>query len=412
VLARIRDRNVLVVYGAIFLVGIAYGVSIALTALHLDERHFPKQDIGTLAAWFAGGIVAFSLPMGGLVRRFSGKTTLTVALLTYAASVTLFPWLESYPAIAAARFVDGAASVGVWVSSETVLLARSDRGNKAYVMSLYAVSMAVGYVLGPLAARAIVAAAPMRLAFALSGALSLVAAVFVAARLARDLPGEDRGDEAHAAGRMDDGVDAWSVLRKIKTSCFATFAYGYFQSSVVLFLPLFLIESKGIAREQTIVIPAFFAAGMLLFSSVAGRMGDRLGHLAVMRALALVGLAMIGGFVFLDRYPLMCAAVFVAGASLASISPLSLALQGMVVEKRALGRANGIYNAFYAGGMLLGPPISGAFFRPGAGGGAAMLAHLAALWLGFVIFAVAFQRDDPALDYSDRCAPSVDETAS
>jgi hypothetical protein len=45
--------------------------------------------------------------------------------------------------------------------------------------------------------------------------------------------------------------------------------------------------------------------------------------------------------------------------------------------------------------MLLGPPISSRVF--GAYGGAAMLFHLAALWVAFVLFSVVFYRDDPAV---------------
>lgn len=57
-------------------------------------------------------------------------------------------------------------------------------------------------------------------------------------------------------------------------------------------------------------------------------------------------------------------------------------------------RANGIYNAFYAAGMLVGPPISSRLFARWSG--AVMLWHLAALWGAFVLFTVLFARDDPA----------------
>ncbi len=97
------------------------------------------------------------------------------------------------------------------------------------------------------------------------------------------------------------------------------------------------MKSKGVTKEQTILIPAFFAAGMLLFSNYAGRLGDRRGHLGVMRVLATIGLSMILAFVLLDSYAWMCLAVFVAGASLASISPVSLALQGVISSE--YGRA-------------------------------------------------------------------------
>jgi MFS family permease len=133
---------------------------------------------------------------------------------------------------------------------------------------------------------------------------------------------------------------------------------------------------------------------MLLFASYAGRLGDRIGHLLVMRILSGIGTVMIGGFVFLDSYAFMCGAVFIAGASLASISPVSLALQGVVSPPEDISRATAIYNAFYAVGMLIGPPISSFIFARISG--AAMLYHLAALWVSFLLFAFIFQRDDPA----------------
>jgi MFS family permease len=255
--------------------------------------------------------------------------------------------------------------------------------------------MAFGYVLGPLFARVFVAFAPLRLAFPLAGAIAFAAAVFVMARLGRGTTGEGatHADTTDHAASDEGGA---RVFWKIKTSCFATFAYGYFQASVVLFLPLFLIQEKGIQKEHTILIPAFFAAGMLLFSNVAGRLGDRLGHLAVMRVLGVIGLTMILGFVALDAFFPMCIAVFIAGASLASISPVSLALQGVVSAPSEVSRATAIYNAFYAAGMLIGPPISSVLFAKS--GGAAMLFHLAAIWLAFVAFTIVFRSDDPAAE--------------
>ncbi|MGO9836279.1 MAG: MFS transporter [Polyangiaceae bacterium] len=391
-LRNIRDPNIRVVYAAAFLLGTAYGISIAVIALHLDARGFGKAEIGQLAAFFASGIVAMSLPVGALLRRLSAKTTLTASLFGYAVCVGIFPLLHGYGAIALARFFDGAFSVGIWVSCETILLMRADVHNKAYVTSLYAVAIATGYVVGPLAAKPIAHATSISSAFFVAAAIATLSGLLVFVRLDRDPPGAHE----HAAGgaRAEGREPAMHLLARIKTSCFATFAYGYFQASVVLFLPLYLVESKGIARETTILLPAFFAAGMLIFSNAAGRMGDRVGHLLVMRALGTVGLGMIPAFVFLNSYASMLVAVFVAGATLASISPVSLALQGVVTPKHDYSRSNAIYNVFYAAGMLLGPPVSSVLFR--RFGGAGMLYHLAGLWMAFVVFATIFAADDPA----------------
>ncbi|WP_437312137.1 MFS transporter [Sorangium sp. So ce388] len=399
-LRRIPDRNIWLIYGAIFLLGLAYGIAISLTAVFLDARGFNKRDIGLLASCFALGIVLLSLPMGALIRRFSAKATLVISLAGYAGAVGVFPFLPGFASIAAVRFLDGACSVGIWVSCETILLARSDKDNKAFVTSLYAVAMALGYVLGPLCAKGIVALASMPSAFVISCVVSALSALLVLARLDRDPPEALAHGEAGAPAGAEPPASSASILWRIKTACFATFAYGYFQASVVLFLPLYLMASKGVTLDQTILIPAFFAVGMLSFTNVFGRIGDRRGHLALMRVLGAVGTLMILGFVYLDHYTAMCVAVFIAGATLASISPLSLALQGVVTAPRDYSRANSIYNVFYAAGMLLGPPASSALYE--AAGGVAMLYHLAALWAAFVVFTIVFSGDDPASRRGER----------
>jgi predicted MFS family arabinose efflux permease len=391
VLSRIRDRNIRLVYLAVFMLGTGYGMAIAVIALHLDARGFTKSDIGELAAFFASGIVVMSLPVGALLRRMSAKVTLSASLLGYAATVGLFPLLHGFAWIAFARFLDGCFSVGIWVSCETILLMRADDDNKANVTSVYAMAIAVGYLVGPLAAKLITHALSLSSTFFTAAAIATLASLIVWARLDPDPPDAHQG---RSTGLVDGTrTPAVDLLASIKTACFATFAYGYFQASVVLFLPLYLVESKGISRETTILVPAFFAAGMLAFSNAAGRLGDRVGHLRVMRGLGSIGLVMILAFVFLESFPPMALAVFVAGATLASISPLSLALQGVVTGRHDTSRANAIYNVFYAAGMLLGPPISSVIFR--RFGGAAMLYHLAALWMAFVLFALVFASDDP-----------------
>ena len=120
-----------------------------------------------------------------------------------------------------------------------------------------------------------------------------------------------------------------------------------------------------------------------------------------MRLLGIVGTVTVLGFVVLDHFWLMCLAVTIAGATLASISPISLALQGVILKPVDYGRGNALYNGFYAAGILIGPQISSRVFQ--AKGGKAMLYHLAALWVCFVVFTILFANDDPAA----RTAPAA-----
>ena len=402
VLKAIQDRNIWRIYATILLLGMAYGLAVAVVAIHLDALGYDERQIGSLAAWFASGIVALSIPAGKLVNRWGAKRILALALYGYAFSVSIFPLFTSYYPIAAVRFLDGCCSACIWIGCETILLRRSDASNKAQVTSVYAMAMAIGYVLGPIAAKVIAAILPLKASFLVSGVIATVSATFVALRLepdAHDLRRAERrrtkaGEAPSSAHAEGPPAPILTILKRIKTACFAAFSYGYFEASVVLFLPLYLMHEKGIAKEETIIVPAFFAAGMLLFTNVAGRLGDRYGHLFLMRILATIGGTMTLGFVALRSFAPMAAAVFVAGATLASISPVSLALQGVVTEPHDYDRANAMYNAFYAAGILLGPPLSGLVFARWGGG--TMLVHLAALWAAFVVFGVVFGRDDPA----------------
>ena len=138
---------------------------------------------------------------------------------------------------------------------------------------------------------------------------------------------------------------------------------------------------------------------MLLATNVAGRIGDRHGHLLVMRLLAIVGTTMIASLRVAER---------LAGHGRRRVRRRRQPGQHLAAEPGAAGpavtreysRATGVYNAFYAAGMLLGPPISSQIFH--LHGGGPMLYHLAALWAAFVVFAQVFRRDDPRVGANRR----------
>lgn len=384
----LKDATIRLVYLTILLVGISYGLAISLVAVFMKERGFDEDQIGDLAIFFAGGIVAFAIPSGTAIRKIGAKTVLAVCLVGYCLAVGLFPFATSYAAVAALRFFDGAFSVGVWVASETVLLSRAPRRDKAFFMSLYAIALALGYVVGPLASRGVVAVADKPVAFHVAGALALLTAIVVALRM----DGTATHDDSPASASDGPTLSTRALFWRIKMSCFATFSYGYFQASVVLFLPLYL-KGEGLTEGQTIIVPAFFAAGMLLVANFAARWGDRIGHLMVMRLLGFVGILTIIGFLFVKAPVIVYFTGFLAGASLASLSPVSLALLGLSVPDRQLSQAGGLYNAAYALGMLVGPPIAGRLFVKVSG--YAMIIHFAVLWSLFVALSLIFRRDDP-----------------
>ncbi len=392
------DKNIRAVYLVMLVLGLAYGMSVGVLPIHLDRTlQFSKIEIGQLAAFFAGGLIVSSMPTGSLVARFGAKRVLTFALAGYGVSLIAMSFARTFPEVAAVRAVDGIASVSVWVAAETLLLERGEAAEKAVVMSFYALALALGYVFGPLNAYLVSRFFPAAAAFPISAALSFLAAGLAATKLddLEEGPNAKTSHEKEIALLVtnEPARGYFAIFRRIKTSAIATLTYGAFQSSVVLFLPIFLERERSIAIEHTMYVPAFFAAGMLLFSNYASSLGDKYGHLRLMILFAIIGCVMIGLFPFIRWFPLMCFDVFIAGAALASLSPLALALQGLVVNEHELGRANAIYNALYATGILLGPVVASQIFEHFRG--TAMLLSLSAIWAFYAVFAWLNSADDP-----------------
>jgi MFS family permease len=396
--ARLGDRNLWAVYVATLVLGTACGLAISSVGVYLAGLGFSKSGIGALAMAFAGGVIVGAPLAGGAVRRLGGKRVLAASLGLYAAAIGAFALVPADGLwFGAARFLDGAASAGIWVSGEILLLARTRREVKGLAMSLYTLAVGLGYGLGPLLAELLLGWMPLEGTYLVAAWLSAAASLLVMLAL-RGTPPETLGhaagaEEPPAVPRGPSGDSLRALMRRIRTSCFASFAYGYFQASVVLFIPIWLTDDRGIAPEDTVSITAWFAAGMLLCTNLFARLGDRVGHLLVMRALALAGSAAVFLLPFVNDFGTICGLVLVAGATFATTAPLALAALGLMVAPRDYPRANAAYNGFFALGMILGPLTSSAIFE--RAGGSAMFAHLGILWVAFALFTLVHRRDLP-----------------
>lgn len=412
----LKDPSIRVAYLMCLMLGVAYGIVMAIVAVYLNkERGIDEQTIGGLAFFFSVGIAVFAVPMGALVRVLSPRVMLAVALIGYGAATAIFPFLESFAALATARAIDGAFSVGAWISIETILLMRTTALNRGFVTSLYSIVLAIGYVIGSVFAAGFVYIGPSKLAFVCAGVLAVMAAMLGLMRLdphIEPVAGSDhvegeavvRSEETIAAPAAP--IGAWTLYWRIKTACITTFTYGYFQGSLVLFLPLFLIDHRGVAEGPTKLLVAFFAAGMAASVVVFGRIGDRHGHLKTIRALVAVGSVITVSVVYLPWFPVVAVVVFLAGAVLAPVYPLSIALQSLIVEPRDYNRSNALLNVSYALGTLAGPLICGYLYvtySEGPNGtkvpfgGELLFWQLAALWALVLVATTAFRRDDPSL---------------
>lgn len=395
----LKDKNIRSAYVLCLILGTAYGMVMAIVSLFLTKvHHYDKPTIANLATFFSVGIAAFAVPMGLMIRKLSPRAVLAIAMVGYGLAVAVFPFVPGFFGLAISRAFDGAFSVGCWISLETILLLRTTSLNRGFVTGLYSNVLALGYVVGSVLAAGFTLLWPDTWIFVTAGAVALSGAAYGLTTLSPTIePVETMHmpSDASMVDRSGETTPIPTLFWRIKTACIPPFSYGYFQGSLVLYLPLYLIEKHAVTESATKLLVAFFSAGMFLTVMLVGRFGDRFGHLRVIRAMAALGALITLSVVYLPNYPLIACAVVLAGGALAPMWPLSLALQSLICQPQDYGRANGLLNASFAVGAVAGPLISSRIYEYYSG--ATMVLHLAALW-GFVVLAsFVFRRDDPSL---------------
>ncbi|AKV00389.1 putative multi-drug efflux transporter [Labilithrix luteola] len=389
-LACLLGRDLRGIYASIFLLGLAIGAESSVLALFLRSASLSSEKIGSLATAYAAGGVAISALLGRVVGRVGAIRTLAVALVALGLAIAVLPVAaHSTTGLYAGRVVEGAALVAVWVGYEAALFSRAKPAHRATVSTLYAMVLALGYVIGPLVARALfpfgVAALPFWFA----------AAVTIGNGLSITAFSRERGGASMAPAADEPSADASfaSLAWKVKTTGFGMFAAGYLKASLILFLPLYLVDHRGLLTEEPPLVLSAYAAGSLLFTHFAGRLGDRHGHLVLMGMLSAIGGLALFGVLFVDAVTAMCLISAVAGATLGAISPLGMALQASIAKRTEYGRAMSLSNGLYAAGTLAGPFVTGVLYAQAP---RMAMIQVAAMWLVFTAFCIVFAADDPA----------------
>lgn len=401
----LKDKNIRTAYTLCLTLGVAYGMVLAIISLYLtNTHHYDKPTIANLATFFSVGIAAFAVPMGLMIRKLSPRVMLAIALAGYGTAVALFPFMPGFFGLAISRAFDGAFSVGAWISLETILLLRTSSLNRGFVTGLYSNVLALGYVLGSGLAWGAAKLLPITdtEVFVAAGCVACFGAFYALTKLDRVIEAvEIPTAPTTTAAAPATGVSLGTLFWRIKTACVPPFTYGYFQGALVLYLPLFLTKERGVDEDDTKLLVGMFSLGMVLFVMSIGRLGDRFGHLKVIRTMALLGGLIALSVVYLPNYYFIAVAVVLAGGALSPMWPLALALQSLISDPRDYGRANGLLNASFAVGAVSGPLISSRIYEWYSG--EVMVLHLASMWLFVVLASLVFRKDDPSLRPRPAC---------
>lgn len=197
--AALRHRTYLAALASSFANGWAvFGVRMALTPLFVVEvLHREGAFAGTAFAVFGAGNVAMLLLSGKLSDSWGRKPLVLAGLMVSAVGTVWVGFTATVPAFLVATAVAGLGT-GLLMPPQHAAIADiiGDEARGGYVLSTYQMSLDIGAVLGPIVAGVLADRVSFASAFAVTGALSAVAALlWLPAK--ETLPQTRRGATAH-----------------------------------------------------------------------------------------------------------------------------------------------------------------------------------------------------------------------
>jgi len=344
-------RRLFLLVSAVVLVDTMFFAAVAPLLPHYsDELDLSKTAAGVLTATYPAGTFVGSIPAGWLASRWGVKPTLLLGLALLGVASLVFAFANSIEVLDAARFVQGVGGACMWAAGMAWLVSAAPADRRGELIGSALAAAIIGLLFGPVLGGAATVIGPE---VVFSG-ISIVAAGLAAwAWTTPGVPPRPTGG-ARAVLR--------ALTRRDMLAGFWLFSLpAIFAGALEVLVPLRLddLGASGAAVGAVFLVAAGVEA---LISPAAGRLSDRRGRLAPIRA----GLA--GATVMAVLLPLPGSVVLVAAglilvvAALGSFWAPAMAMLSDSSEKSGLDQALAfsISNLAWSLGHVLGGGAGGA----------------------------------------------------
>jgi MFS family permease len=322
---------------------LSFGVGATLASLWLSAAGCSACAIGLNTTFYYLG-VALAAPVVPALMRRSGRGCVVLGMVLDAFVTAAFPFAPGVVAWHVLRFAGGVGTALSLIPMETLVNRNAPPQRRARDFGVYAVCVALGIGLGPVAGLPLYPHAP-RLTFALGGLVTLLATVVAWLAVPRRSGAEEDSGGAFA---WRDGLLGFGTA----------WAQGFLEGGTITFLSLYLL-SLGHAEAAVSALLGGLFAGVVAAQLPVAWLADRAGRLRTLllcHAILFAGLVIIP---FSPVVPLTAALLFVLGATCGALYPLGLALLGERVPASGLAKANAWYLACNCAGSLSGPLVIG-----------------------------------------------------
>jgi predicted MFS family arabinose efflux permease len=347
-------RRLLLLVGAIVFVDtMFYAALTPLLPEYADDLDLSKAGAGLLSAAYALGALAGGIPGGLSAARFGVRPTVLVGLLGMAVTTTVFGFAESIVALDLARFFQGFASSFSWTAGLAWLVAAAPPDRRGETIGAAMGAAIVGALFGPVlgGVASIVGTGP---AFASVGVLAAALAVWAWRTPAF------RPETPQPLRRLFEAAVDPRVAASIWFVVLPAFLFGTL--NVLGPLRLDVLGLSALAIGATWLVAATFEA---LITPAVGRVSDRRGRLAPLRAGLLGGAVTTALLPVIERGWLLAAVIVVAACAYSAFWAPAMSMLADRAEELGLDYAYGfaLINLAWAPGAAAGAALGGAVAR-------------------------------------------------
>ncbi len=341
-------RLLLLVGSIVFVDAMLFGALIPLLPGYVEDFGLSKLQAGVLVGVFGGGAVLGGIPGGLIAGRIGPKRAVLAGLALLCVASFGFAAAHGPVVLGLARFVQGFSSTMTWAGALSWLTVSTPRARRGELLgSVFGIAV-LGAILGPMFG-AVAKTVGIAETF---GAIGLVAlALAAAAALHPPAPAEQLEEGALRRALRDPAFIAGLWLNMLP---------AFFFGVLDVLAPLAL-DAGGYGALA--IGAVFLVAGLVetAFNPVLGRLSDRHGRLAPIRAALAASICAAALLAFADA-PLQIAVLAVGAAvSFGGFYTPGIALVSDRAERAGLaqGLGMGVMNSAWALGALIGPTAGG-----------------------------------------------------
>jgi DHA1 family tetracycline resistance protein-like MFS transporter len=367
-------RHMMPVYAAGFVTAFGAHAVAANLGRYALGHHGSLWELGLLLGIYDGAEVVLKPVFGALADRAGAKPVMIGGLALFAAASAAFVIGGDPHLLAAARLAQGAGAAAFSPAAAATVAAVGGRKRSGRLFGGYGGTKGIGYLLGPIAGGALVAAGGYSALFGTLAVVAIVTTVAISALVPGTRPVPRTSAAAPSLRRR---LTSATFLQPVLLLAAATAAL----SAGVGFLPV-LAGQHHLGPIAAGALVSLLAAAAAVLQPVAGRRidDDRLPPAAAAAALAACA---VGFLLALTGLPGLIAGALLIGAGVATATPAGFARLAATTPSRQLGRTMGTAEAGRELGDAGGPVLVGAFglisLTAGLGALAAALLVCAAL---------------------------------